>query len=121
MTVPRVLRPNTDQPRRPDPQDPAQHEAVMYVRSILLMRIGVGLAGIFLRITLWLVDKLYFHGDPQPRDSMSAYYYSQRESTRRWQGLRRASPLLLTLRRWPVWRTRGRPPTPASARTRSRS
>jgi len=76
MTLPRFLRPNTNQPLRPDPDDPAQHEAVMYVRSILWMRIAVGIAGVFLPIALWLVDKLYFHGDPQPRDSMSAYYYS---------------------------------------------
>lgn len=48
----------------------------MYVRSILWMRIGVGLAGIALPVALWLVDKLYLHGDPQPRDSTSAYYYS---------------------------------------------
>jgi len=48
----------------------------LYVRSILWMRIGVGLAGVLLPFALWLVDKYWFHGNPHPRDSMSAYYWS---------------------------------------------
>jgi hypothetical protein len=76
MAVPRFLRPDTKRHFRPDPADPKQHDAVMYVRSILLMRIGVGLAALLLPIALYLVDRYWFHGSPHPRDSMSAYYWS---------------------------------------------
>ena len=72
MGLPRFLRPDTDPRLRPDPDDPKQHEALMYVRSILWMRIGVGLAGLALPIALFLVDRYWFHGSPHPRDSMSA-------------------------------------------------
>jgi hypothetical protein len=48
----------------------------MYTRSILWMRIWVGLAGVLLPFALFLVDRFWFHGNPEPRDSMSAYYWS---------------------------------------------
>jgi hypothetical protein len=72
----RIFRPDTNAPYRPDPKDAKQHEAVIYVRSILWMRVWVGVAGLMLPIVLLVVDRLYFHGHPEPRDSMSAYYWS---------------------------------------------
>ena len=45
-----------------------------YVRSMLCLRVAVGVAGVLLPIALWLIDWLYFDGNPEPRDSMSAYY-----------------------------------------------
>ncbi len=71
-----IFRPDTEAPYRPDPNDPTQREAVMYVRSILVMRIFVGIAGVLLPIALLVIDRLYFHGHPKTRDSMSAYYWS---------------------------------------------
>ena len=73
---PQLLRPDTEPPWRPDPNDHTQREAVMYVRSILVMRIFVGVAGVLLPIALFVIDRWYFHGNPSPRDSMSAYYWS---------------------------------------------
>jgi hypothetical protein len=60
----------TIQPRRTDPV------SLLYVRSYLLLRLGVGVIGIALPFTLVLVDGLVFHGKPFPRVSISAYYYS---------------------------------------------
>lgn len=76
MTVPRFLRPNTQPELRPDPDDPRQRDATIYIRSVLLMRLGVGVSGIVLPVTLLLVDRYWFHGYPTWRDSMSAYYWS---------------------------------------------
>lgn len=73
---PRIFRPDTEPPSRPDPKDPKLREAVMYVRSMLCLRVAVGVAGVVLPIALWLIDWLYFDGNPEPRDSMSAYYWS---------------------------------------------
>lgn len=73
---PSILRPDTQAPWRPDPDDPKQREAVMYVRSMLCLRVAVGVAGVLLPIVLWLIDWLYFDGNPEPRGSMSAYYWS---------------------------------------------
>ena len=66
-----LLRPQrTVEPRPPDP------EASRYIRSYLIMRVLIGLLGIALPFALVLVDGLWFDGDPFPRDSLSAYYYS---------------------------------------------
>jgi hypothetical protein len=40
------------------------------------LRVVIGALGIALPFLLVFVDKLAFHGDPFPRDSLSAYYYS---------------------------------------------
>jgi hypothetical protein len=57
----------------PRPTDPS---TARYVRSYLIMRTVVGALGIALPFVLVLVDGLWFHGDPFPRTSLSAYYYS---------------------------------------------
>jgi len=57
----------------PRPADPT---ALRYVRSYLILRLGVGLGGVTLPFALVLIDGLVFNGDPFPRDSISAYYYS---------------------------------------------
>jgi hypothetical protein len=74
--LPNFFKPETRPELRPDPANPSDKEAVTYVRSILWMRVGVGLAGILLPPTLVAVDWLWFDGSPVPRGSMSAYYYS---------------------------------------------
>jgi hypothetical protein len=55
---------------------PDQGEDARYVRSYLLMRVLVGALGVALPFAVVLIDKVAFHGDPSPRDSLSAYYYS---------------------------------------------
>ena len=58
---------------QPRPADPG---LARYVRSYLIMRTVVGALGIALPFVLVLVDGLWFDGDPFPRTSLSAYYYS---------------------------------------------
>jgi hypothetical protein len=55
---------------------PADREVSRYVRSYLIMRVFVGALGVALPFMLVLFDGLIFDGDPFPRDSLSAYYYS---------------------------------------------
>jgi hypothetical protein len=57
----------------PRPSDPV---SLRYVRSYLMLRLGVGVGGVALPFILVFCDGLLFDGDPFPRDSMSAYYYS---------------------------------------------
>jgi hypothetical protein len=57
----------------PRPADPG---TARYVRSYLIMRVLVGALGVALPFMLVLADGLGFDGDPFPRDSLSAYYYS---------------------------------------------
>jgi Protein of unknown function (DUF998) len=57
----------------PRPSDPI---SLRYVRSYLMLRTGVGVGGIALAFVLVLADGLLFDGDPFPRDSISAYYYT---------------------------------------------
>jgi len=57
----------------PQPADPT---SARYVRSYLIMRTLVGALAIALPFVLVLVDGLSFDGDPFPRTSLSAYYYS---------------------------------------------
>jgi hypothetical protein len=68
-----VLRLLTPAPVRPREIDSASDP---YVRSFLIMRVLVGLLAFLLPLVLVLVDWLAFSGDPAPRDSLSAYYYS---------------------------------------------
>lgn len=67
----KLLEPETVVRRRPT--DP---EGAKYVRSYLVMRLAVGLIGVLLPLLLVLLDWGLFDGDPVPRDSLSAYYYS---------------------------------------------
>jgi hypothetical protein len=55
---------------------PADANEARYVRSYLTMRMLVGALAIALPFLLVLVDGLPFDGDPFPRTSLSAYYYS---------------------------------------------
>ena len=50
--------------------------AERYVRSYLVMRVAVGALGIALPLLLVLLEPLLFDGQPFPRGSLSAYYYS---------------------------------------------
>jgi hypothetical protein len=47
-----------------------------YVRSYLTMRVAVGVLGIALPLVLVLGEPLLFDGQPFPRGSLSAYYFS---------------------------------------------
>lgn len=47
-----------------------------YVRSYLMMRVAVGVLGIAVPPVLVLLEPLLFDGQPFPRGSLSAYYYS---------------------------------------------
>jgi hypothetical protein len=59
---------------RPDPQkDPWD---VLYIFSFMRLRRYVGILGLALPAVVPLVDKIAFNGDPAPRGSISAYYYS---------------------------------------------
>lgn len=60
----------TSEPRQSDPI------SLLYVRSYLILRLGVGVIGITLPFILVLCDGLLFDGKPFPRVSISAYYYS---------------------------------------------
>lgn len=57
----------------PRPTDPGTKR---YVRSFLIMRVLVGALGVALPFTLVLIDGVWFNGEPFPRTSLSAYYYS---------------------------------------------
>ena len=58
------------QPRLTAPQ------SERYVRSYLIMRVTIGALGIALPVLLVLGEPLLFDGQPFPRGSLSAYYYS---------------------------------------------
>jgi hypothetical protein len=58
---------------QPRPTAPA---AERYVRSYLIMRVVIGALGIALPFLLVLGEPLLFDGQPFPRGSLSAYYYS---------------------------------------------
>jgi hypothetical protein len=76
-TIARVagfLSPLREVEPRPDPV--TQPDEFFYVRSFLLMRVAIGVLGVVLPLLLVFVDKLAFRGDPFPRGSLSAYYYS---------------------------------------------
>ena len=60
-----AVEPRSDEPR-----------IKRYIRSYLILRILVGLLGVILPLLLLAVDGVLSHGEPFPRDSLSAYYYS---------------------------------------------
>lgn len=68
------LRPVTDVGPRPDPAE--RPGLAKYVRSYLVMRLGIGVLGLVLPLWLVFADWAAFHGDPHPRGSLSVYYYS---------------------------------------------
>jgi hypothetical protein len=47
-----------------------------YIRSYVSMRFAVGLLGVALPLIIVLLEPLLFDGQPFPRGSLSAYYYS---------------------------------------------
>jgi hypothetical protein len=55
---------------------PTERDSARYVRSYLIMRVVVGALGVALPLALVLLDGLWLDGDPFPRTSLSAYYYS---------------------------------------------
>jgi uncharacterized membrane protein len=55
---------------------PTSAGAQLYVRSYVSMRFGVGVLGVALPPLLVFVEPLLFYGQPFPRGSLSAYYYS---------------------------------------------
>lgn len=69
--MPQFLNPgSTDFPR------PVDASGARYVRSYLILRVLVGALGVALPFLLILVDGLWLEGNPFPRTSLSAYYYS---------------------------------------------
>ena len=68
------LKPDLEQAPRPDPQ--TNPDGIRYTRTFLWMRLGVGVLGVLLPVTLIALDSLVFNGHPFVRGSMSAYYYS---------------------------------------------
>jgi hypothetical protein len=58
---------------KPRPTDPTLSR---YVRSYLILRAGVGALGAALPLILVLGDGFGLDGNPFPRTSLSAYYYS---------------------------------------------
>ena len=71
MARPTALTPEVETGTRPT--DP---ESVRWIRSFLIMRLFVGLLGAALPLLLLISDHALLDGDPIPRDSLSAYYYS---------------------------------------------
>src|SRR5205807_4376304 len=55
---------------------PADSGAGRYVRSFLFERLVIGSLGVVLPVALVFLDWSLFEGNPVPRDSLSAYYYS---------------------------------------------
>jgi hypothetical protein len=55
---------------------PASPGAQPYVRSYIIMRFAVGLLGVSLPPLLVFLEPILFNGQPLPRGSLSAYYYS---------------------------------------------
>jgi hypothetical protein len=58
---------------QPRPTSPA---AERYVRSYLIMRVAVGVLGIAVPPLLVFGEPILFNGQPYPRGSLSAYFYS---------------------------------------------
>ena len=70
--LPLFLQPAPVATERP----PADSGAGRYVRSFLFERLVIGSLGIVLPLALVFLDWSLFTGNPVPRDSLSAYYYS---------------------------------------------
>ncbi len=70
--LPQFLQPAPPADQRP----PADSGAGRYVRSFLFERLVIGGLGVLLPIAAVFLDWGLFEGNPVPRDSLSAYYYS---------------------------------------------
>jgi hypothetical protein len=70
--APQFLRPAPVATERPAPDSGAGR----YVRSFLFERLVIGSLGVLLPIAVVFVDWGVFSGNPVPRGSLSAYYYS---------------------------------------------
>jgi hypothetical protein len=70
--VPQILRTAPVATERP----PADSGGGRYVRSFLFERLVIGSLGVVLPVALVFPDWGLFSGNPVPRDSLSAYYYS---------------------------------------------
>lgn len=66
-----MLWPDVEVKQRPE--DPA---AKPYVRSYVFMRFAIGVLGLALPPLLVFLEPILFDGQPFPRGSLSAYYYS---------------------------------------------
>ncbi len=74
VNLPGLLRPVRDVDPRPDPKtEPVQ---AAYVRSYLVMRVGVGVFCLLLPVAIIFLDQVLFNESPLFRGSISAYYYS---------------------------------------------
>jgi len=69
-----LLTPVLENEPRPTPSDP--DAKWRYVRSYMLLRASVGVTGVMLPIVLVVLDSRLFRESPDPRGSLSAYYYS---------------------------------------------
>src|SRR5262249_50695753 len=70
--MPQLLRPAPVATERPSPDTGDGR----YVRSFLVERLIIGGLGVALPLAVVLIDWSAFSGNPVPRDSLSAYYYS---------------------------------------------
>jgi hypothetical protein len=67
-----LLRPSAELRPRGVPEDPLK---LLYVRSYLMLRLGIGMLGLALPIGMWLMDS-FLSRHWQGRGSISNYYYS---------------------------------------------
>ncbi len=68
------LEPVLENEPRPQPGDPT--DRWRYMRSYMTLRALVGGMGLLLPLLLFLIDSRLFQETPDPRGSLSAYYYS---------------------------------------------
>jgi len=57
-------------------QRPTDAAAAPYVKSYVFMRFAIGVLGLALPVILVFLEPILFDGQPFPRGSLSAYYYS---------------------------------------------
>lgn len=72
----RWLELTTDTFKRPVDLSDKSDPDVRFARSYLRMRLAIGVVGILLPFTLWLLEGFLLKRDWQLRGSLSAYYYS---------------------------------------------
>lgn len=68
------LEPVLETEPRPTPSD--SDERWRYVRSYIGLRAAIGFMGLVLPVLMFLLDSRFFQESPDPRGSLSAYYYS---------------------------------------------
>ncbi len=71
-----TLHLTTESFTRPDDLSDGNDPRVLFARSYLLIRTVVGLVGILLPLTLFVVDAAFLRGSITVRGSLSAYYHS---------------------------------------------